>query len=185
MNIYGKDVVLRAIELEDSELIKGMFNDPEIENRVGGWAFPLSLFAQEKWLESHYNDESAARFVIETKEDGAIGILTFTNIDWKNKRADVGIKISSDENRFRGYGTDALMAIMRFAFDELGLHRLEASRLAVNQVSAHLFDKCGFVNEGVKREYIYKGGEYRDLVEASILAAEYYALINTNHYWEK
>ena len=184
MNIYGKEVVLRAIEMEDSELIKDMFNDPEIEHHVGGWAFPLSLFAQEKWLESHYNDQSSARFVIDTKEDGAIGILTFTNIDWKNKRADVGIKISLDENRFKGYGTDAIMAIMRFAFDELGLHRLDSSRLAENQVSAHVFEKCGFVKEGVKREYIYKGGKYRDLVESSILADEYYELINTNHYWE-
>lgn len=184
MNIYGKNVVLRAMEVEDCELIKDMFNDPEIESLVGGWAFPVSLYGQKRWMELHYNnDQSTVRFVIDTKEDGAVGVLTFTEIDWKNKNASVGIKIASNGNRFKGYGTDSIMAIMRYAFDELGLHRLDASRLAMNQVSARLFKKCGFVEEGVKREYIYKGGEYRDLVELGILADEYHELINTNHYW--
>ena len=74
---------------------------------------------------------------------------------------------------------------MRYAFDELGFHRLEATRLAMNRVSARTLEKCGFVEEGIKRDYIYKGGQYRNLVETSILADEYYELINTNHYWEE
>lgn len=184
MNICGKKVVLRAMELEDSKLIIDMFNDPEIENLVGGWSFPISLFAQKKWLESHYKDQDALRFVIDTKEDGPVGILTLTDIDWKNRRAALGFKIASKGDRSKGYGTDAVMAMMRYVFDELGFHRLEATRLAMNQVSASLIAKCGFVEEGVKRDYIFKGGRYRDLVEASILADEYYELVNTNHYWE-
>ena len=76
------------------------------------------------------------------------------------------------------------MAIMRYAFDELGFHRLDVSRLAINEASARILAKCGFVEEGIKREYIYKGGKYIDLVELRILADEYYELINTNHYWE-
>ena len=54
----------------------------------------------------------------------------------------------------------------------------------MNQVSARVLAKCGLMEEGAKREYIYKGGKYRDLVEEIILADEYYELINTNHYWE-
>jgi RimJ/RimL family protein N-acetyltransferase len=183
MNIYGKKVVLRAIEMEDCALIIDMFNDPEIENLVGGWTFPLSLFAQKKWLEAHYNDRDSVRFVIDTEEDGAIGIMTLTAIDWKNRNAELGAKIASKQTRFKGYGTDAMMAIMRYAFDELGFHRLEASRLATNQVSERLLAKCGFVEEGIKRDYIYKGGKYIDLVVASILADEYNQLISTNQYW--
>ena len=72
MNIYGKKVVLRAMELNDCNMIKDMFNSPEMENLVVGWAFPLSLYAQEKWFENHYGDDDY-RFVIESKEDGAVG----------------------------------------------------------------------------------------------------------------
>ena len=185
MNIYGKKVMLRAMEMEDCDLIIDMFNDPEIEDLVGGWAFPLSRFAQKKWLELHYNDQHSLRFVIDTKDDGAVGVFTLTDIDWKNRRAVIGAKLASKGNRSKGYGTDAIMAIMRYVFDELGFHRLDATRLAMNQASAHLLAKCGFAEEGVKRECIYKGGKYRDLVIAGILAEEYYELIDKTHYWEK
>lgn len=184
MNIYGKKVVLRAMEMGDCKLIIDMFNDPAIENLVGGWALPLSMFSQQKWLEQHYNDQNAFRFVIDTKEDGAVGIITLTEINWKNRSASLGAKIASKDNRSKGYGTDALMAMMRYVFDELGFHRLEATRLAINQASARLLKKLGFTEEGVKREYIYKGGKYIDLVIESILAVEYYELIDKNHYWE-
>ena len=185
MNIKGRIVTLRQMTLSDMQMVCDMFNDPEIESLVGGWAFPVSLYAQKKWLESHYNDQDSFRFVIDTKEDGPIGIFALTDIDWKNRRAAVGAKLALKENRSKGYGTDAMMAMMRYVFDELGFHRLDATRLATNQTSAHILEKCGFAKEGVKREYIFKGGKYIDLVETGILADEYYAMINANHYWEE
>lgn len=184
MNIYGKKVVLRAMEKTDCEMVRGMFNDPEIEDLVVGWAFPVSQFAQEKWLEAHYGDQINFRFVIETEEDGAVGIATLTDIDWKNRRATHGIKLANRERRTKGIGTDTVMAIMRYAFDELGLHRLDGSWFDTNAASKGLYKKCGWVEEGIKREYIYKKGEFRDLTVVGILASEYYALIEKNHYWD-
>ena len=126
MNIFGKKVVLRAMEFSDCELVKEMFNDPEIEDLVVGWAFPLSQYAQEKWYEKHFSDQDF-RFIIETKDDGAIGVATLSDIDWKNKMAHHGIKLAKKDIRGKGYGTDAVMAIMRYAFDELGLNRSNGS----------------------------------------------------------
>ena len=141
MNILGKKVVLRAIELSDCEIIRGMFNDAQMEDLVVGWAFPVSRYAQEKWLEKHYDDQNSFRFVIETEADGPIGIATLTNIDWKNRRATHGIKLSSNEHRGKGVGTDAVMALMRYAFDELGLHRLDSSWFETNAASIALYKK--------------------------------------------
>ena len=59
------------MEKQDCEMVRELFNDPEIENLVVGWAFPLSSYAQEKWFENHYADNTNFRFVIETPEDGA------------------------------------------------------------------------------------------------------------------
>ena len=184
MNIYGKKVVLRAIELSDCEMIRGMFNDAQMEDLVVGWAFPISQFAQEKWLETHYADQNSFRFIIETKEDGPVGIATLVDIDWKNRRAEHGIKLSSKECRTKGIGTDAVMALMRYAFDELGLHRLDGSWFSNNAASIGLYKKCGWSEEGVRREYVYKRGEFRDLTVVGILDKDYYALIECNHYWE-
>ncbi len=184
MNIYGKKVVLRAMEKEDCEMIREMFNDPEIENLVVGWALPVSKYAQEKWFENYYNDQKNFRFVIETKEDGAIGIATLTDIDWKNRRATHGIKLLSKQVRTKGIGTDTVMAIMRYAFDELQLNRLDGSWFADNLPSRTMYMKCGWKEEGVKREYVFKNGQYRDLVIVGVLVSDYHSLIASNHYWD-
>lgn len=182
MNIYGKKVVLRAMEKDDCELVREMFNDPEIENLVVGWSFPLSQYAQEKWYELHYDDRDF-RFVIETPEDGAVGIATLTDIDWKNRMAYHGIKLANRERRGKGIGTDAVMAIMRYAFDELGLNRLNGSWFPENIPSKNMYMKCGWKEEGVRKNYIFKHGKYRDLIETGVLAENYYDLIAKNNYW--
>lgn len=184
MNILGKKVILRAMEKSDCEMAREMFNDPEMENLVVGWAFPVSSYAQERWFEDHYGDKTNFRFVIETAEDGPVGIATLIDIDWKNRRAGQGIKLASKEYRSKGIGTDAVMAIMRYAFDELGLNRLDSSWLEDNNVSRAMYKKLGWVEEGVKRQYIYKQGRYKDLVVGGILASEYYDLVRKSHYWE-
>lgn len=184
MNIYGKRVILRAMEMEDCEMVRKMFNDPELENLVVGYAFPISQYAQEKWFESHYNDQNNFRFIIETPEDGAIGIATLTDIDWKNRHATHGIKLFKKEVRTKGIGTDTVMAIMRYAFDELQLNRLNGSWFDDNLPSKNMYMKCGWKEEGVKREYVFKRGKYRDLTIVGVLAKDYYTLIEDNYYWE-
>lgn len=183
MNIYGNKVILRAMEKSDSEFVRDMFNDPELENLVVGWAFPLSMYSQEQWFANHHADQKNFRFIIETPEDGAVGIATLTDIDWKNKRAMHGIKLANKRSRSKGIGTDAVMAIMRYAFDELGFHRLDGGWFGDNVASIRLYSRLGWKAEGVRREYIYKGGEYRDLVVVGILASDYYKLVESGKYW--
>jgi len=183
MNIYGKFIVLRAMQQADMEMIVEMFNSPEIESLVQGWTFPMSLEQQNKWFERNINDQSDFHFVIECPNEGAVGIATLKDIDWKNRRAGQGIKIRSSKYRARGIGTDTVMAIMRYAFDELGLHRLDSGRFEDNIASRKLYEKCGWHTEGRRREYIYKNGSWRDWVYMGILESEYRKLIEETRYW--
>ena len=183
MNIKGKCVTLRAIEKQDLELMREMLNDPEIENLVIGWAFPVSKYQQEQWYEKNINDRNNLRFIIETAADGAVGIATLNNIDWKNRRATHGVKLAKRDNRTKGIGTDAVMAVMKYAFDELQLNRLDGSWFDENTASKSLYQKCGWVVEGRIRSCIYKNGKYRDLDIVGILREDYYSLIKKNNYW--
>lgn len=184
MNIYGRKVILRAMEPKDAGILREMFNDPKMEENVVGWAFPVSQYSQERWLETHFADEKDKRFMIETKEGVSIGAISLMHIDWKNRCAGHGLKIAAKEYRMQGIGTDAVMAIMRYTFDELNLHRLEGCILDNNAVSLALYTKCGWSREGVKREGIYKNGRFHDLIVVGILEQDYRALISKNHYWD-
>lgn len=163
---------MRAMEKRDCEMVREMFNDSEMESMVVGWAFPISSYAQEKWFENNYNNTTDFRLIIETPENGSVGVATLTGIDWKNRRATHGIKLQNVQNRSKGIGTETIMAIMRYAFDELQLHRLDGSRFVDNFPSRNVYMKCGWVEEGIRRNYICKGGKYRDLVITGILAEE-------------
>lgn len=184
MNIKGKFVTLRAIEKCDMELLKEMFNDEEIEKLVVGWAFPVSSHQQNLWFESNVSNNINLRFMIETPEDGTVGLATLTDIDWKNRKASHGIKLATRKTRTKGIGTDAVMAIMRYAFDELQLNRLDGSILDYNNISKGLYcKKCGWVVEGTYRKYIFKNGKYHDLLIVGILNEEYQRLIELKNYW--
>jgi len=185
MNIKGKRVILRAMGREDMKMICDMFNDPELENLVVGWSFPISLEQQNHWYDTHINDNNNFRFVIEVPGEGTVGIATLTGIDWKNRIATHGIKLANVENRSKGIGTDVVMAIMRYAFDELQLHRLETTQFEENIASCKLYRKCGWKEEGRKRECIYKRGTYRDLIVVGILDSDYRELVNKTNYWDE
>lgn len=184
MEIKGKFVTLRAAGKQDMQLVCDMFNDPELENYVVGWAFPLSLEQQNAWFEKNMGDQHNFRFIIETQDDGAVGIATLTNIDWKNRHATHGIKLSSKEKRTKGIGTDTVMAIERYVFDELGLHRLNSSRFEFNVGSERLYKKCGWKDEGVQRDFVYKNGEWRNLVVMGLLESDYREIEKKMHYWD-
>ena len=184
MEIKGKFVTLRAPRREDMQLICDMFNDPELENCVVGWAFPLSIEQQNAWFDKNMGDPNNLRFIIDTPEDGPVGVATLTNIDWKNRRASHGIKLATMENRTKGIGTDAVMALQRYVFDELCFHRLESARFEFNIRSEKLFKKCGWKDEGLKRDCIFKKGEWRNLVIMGVLESDYREAVKKLHYWD-
>ncbi|MBR0257904.1 MAG: GNAT family N-acetyltransferase [Synergistaceae bacterium] len=185
MYLYGKKVILRAVEEEDTEMLRELTNSPDFERMIVGWAFPISKKDQREWFMNCHNSESRLRFTIETEQDGAVGMIGLKNIDWKNGSAEgLGIRIAKREIRSRGLGTDAQLTLMRYAFEELRLNRINASVLSYNAPSLKMCEKVGFKVEGVKRRAIYKGGKFHDLVILGCLKSDYEELIASNHYWE-
>ena len=178
MNIKGRIVTLRAMEEEDQEMLREMVNNPEVEKMVGGYSFPTSKQQQIKWFINNSNTQNNLRLIIETEEDGAIGFANIVNIDWKNRSAFHGIKVANKKLRSRGIGTDTVMAVMRYAFEELQLNRLETTILGYNEASKKVFlEKCGWKVEGIKRESVYKSNGYHNELMVGILKEDYEKLI--------
>lgn len=186
MILKGKKVILRAVEEEDLEMLRELTNDPEFEKMVIGWAYPISKKDEAEWYANQKNGLGNLRYTIETEADGAIGMIGLRDIDWKNGEATGGgMRIARKEIRTRGLATDAWMTLMRYAFDELRLNRINGSALVYNTASIKVCERVGFKNEGIKRQAVYKNGQFHDVIYYGCLRSDYEALIAENHYWDE
>lgn len=174
MNIYGEKILLRAMEPEDMEMYREMVNDPEIERMIGGWSFPVSSVEQRQWYERAVTDKRNLRFTIELPGEGAVGMVNLVDIDWRYRSGFHGMKLRSGAPKRQGIGTDAVMTLMYYAFEELQFVRLDGSWGEYNKKSLELYKKCGWIVEGVKEKAIFRSGRYYSLYIGGILAEGYY-----------
>lgn len=186
MNIKGKNVTLRAIEIEDLEILKKWANEPEIQYWLGGWHFPTNMEDQKKWFGGLSANSLNQRFAIETEDLGLIGTANLVDIDWKNKNAFHGMMLGDKDIRGKGYGVDTVMAVLRFAFEELGLERIDGSMIEYNEASLKMYiGKCGWKEEGRQRNWYFRKNRYWDRIIVGITKQDYFDLIESNNYWEK
>lgn len=184
MNILGKSVVLRSIEMEDLVLLHQWANDPEIQYWLGGWHFPTNMEDQKKWFQSLNVVSVHQRFAIETKEHGLIGTANIVDIDWKNKNAFHGMLLGDKEIRGKGYAVDAVMAVMKYSFEELGLNRLDGSMIEYNEASLKMYiGKCGWKEEGRQRNWYFRKNRYWDRINVGVTKEDYFELVSKNNYW--
>ena len=81
--------------------------------------------------------------------------------------------IGGSENQGRGRGTFAVNEMLKHAFYNLNLQRVELTVLENNERAKHLYEKCGFRFEGVKRKSNYKNGVFVNMLMYSILREEF------------
>lgn len=173
MNIYGEKVLLRAIEPGDNALLLNLINDPDTEKMLGGGSFPVSEAGQAKWITEQIGRNDVLRCIVadQNAPDQGIGTVILSDIDQKNGIAQVHVKLAAT-GRHKGYGTDALKALVDYAFKQMRLHCVYAHVLSYNEPSQKLFCKCGFQKEGILRARAYKDGNYVDAISYSILNDE-------------
>jgi RimJ/RimL family protein N-acetyltransferase len=184
MNIHGKIVRLRAIEPEDLPLLQHWGNDPTIQRLLGGWHFPTSTVDQRAWLASLNCQSSDQRWAVELPEVGLVGTANLVAIDWKNRTAFHGMLLGNREHQQRGLGRDTIMAVMRYAFDELGLEHLDGDMIEYNSASLKTYvERCGWQIQGRKPAWYYREGRRWDKIIVGISAAQYRALAERIGYW--
>lgn len=184
MNIKGKVISLRAIERGDLELLNKWANDPEIQYMLGGWHAPSSMVVMEDWLKRISSDSLNQRLAIQHDELGLIGTANLVDINWKDKNAFHGMLLGDKDIRGKGIGVDVVFSIMRYAFEELGLNRLDGSIIDYNEASKKLYlGKCGWKIEGTLRQWYWRKNSFWDKIVVGVTRQDYFDLVKSTNYW--
>ena len=173
--LIGERVRLRALEREDINTLTRWMNDPEVRDNLLVFA-PISTHAEERWLEGLLDRSDDYVFGVEALVEGKwrhVGNVGLHGIDRHHRRAEIGIVIGEKDAWGMGYGSEAMALMMRFAFHELGLHRIELEVFETNLRALKTYRALGFVEEGVRRESIFKGGRFIDALHMGVLRPEF------------
>lgn len=140
-------------------------------------AEPPHLFspkAIQQWFEKVLENKNAFEFAIRTlAEDRLIGEIGLDGVDWVQSDAFVGIAIGEKEYWGKGYGSDAMRVLMRYAFLELNLHRVSLTVFGYNPRAIRSYEKVGYVHEGCWRQFLNKDGCRYDMLFMGALREEW------------
>ena len=126
-----------------------------------------------KYIETRYDAGDFYDWAVVERSSGKmIGTCGFTRIDMPNNTGEIGY-VLNPEFHDKGYGTEAAKEALRFGFDVIGLHRIEARFMAGNNASLHVMDKLGMTFEGFRRESMLVKGKYRTIGTSAILFDDY------------
>jgi diamine N-acetyltransferase len=160
-----EEISLRAPEPEDLELLYNWENNQNYWI-ISNTSSPFSRYILRKYIQNSHKDiyeTGQLRLMIDLiAENKTIGTIDIFDYDPFHKRAGIGILIADESSRRKGYATMALRCLIRYCFSTLHLHQLYCNILANNTESMELFKKQGFIQSGIKKEWVSTGEEYLD-----------------------
>lgn len=165
---------LRELARKDLESINKWRNNHTLIDFLGAPYRYINIDVDIKWYENYMaNRATTVRCAIVEEDDEILGLVSLTDINHMNQSAELHIMIGDSENQGKGLGTFAVKEILNHAFNNMNLHRVELGVLESNTRAIHLYEKCGFVREGLKREFCYKNGKFENLLVYSCLKNEF------------
>jgi [ribosomal protein S5]-alanine N-acetyltransferase len=169
---------LRQFTLEDAPAVYKICDHPGIASTTQFISSPYSLKEATEWIAPQkHNFEIQWMFIwaLEKKSNRQVIGMASLTLNHDNLYAELGYWIDV-EHWGMGYATEAASALLKFGFETLRLHRIEANFMKRNPASGRVMDKIGMQYEGLRREAIIKYGQYEDMLYYSILAKEFWLL---------
>lgn len=158
---------LNPLTQADSPRVAALAGDRRIHDKTLTVPHPYTVRDAENWICTHathwarWREDWTMNFAIRGKADGALmGVIGLVGVP-RHKRAELGYWLGVP---FWGCGfmTEAAKAVVEFAFETLGINRLESGVFDGNTASISVLRKVGFVEEGMLRQRFLKGGKFVD-----------------------
>jgi ribosomal-protein-alanine N-acetyltransferase len=166
-------LTLRAMSLDDLDDYLRIRADPQVLRYVGADPDTLEQARQriELGLEG-VREGKSIRWAITDRQSGAfLGSGGFWRWDQRHFRAEIGYDLAP-RHWGKGLMTEAVGAMLRFGFERMGLHSVEANTDPLNEGSKRVLLKLGFRQEGYLRESFFYAGKFLDTAVFSLLQAD-------------
>ena len=169
--LRGEEVYLRSLEKRDINVCWEICTDEKVREYDGGYY----ILPPREYMLTHFDEFFTAKrkfLSIINKNEVVVGYITYKEYEDSIGVYDIGITIGS---RFwsRGYGKDAIKALLEFLFMQKGANRVELEVVAYNNRAINLYKGCGFIIEGKKRKRYFANGKHNDTYIMGILRDEY------------
>ena len=173
--LESERLVLRSLADGDVPALFEIFGDADA---MRFWSWPA--FTREEQARALLDDirrHFAARTLFQwgiarKSDDVVIGTVTLFQVDHEHRRCEIGFALSRSAWG-QGIATEAVTRIIRFAFEELGLHRIEADPDPQNLASIRVLERQGFKHEGLLRERYFLNGQGMDAAYYGLLRREW------------
>ena len=168
---HEKDPQVESLWTHDLTWMRALSRQP---------AIPLSIAQMKKRYEAIEKEVDESKrlfhFTIRGKEDNRLlGFVRIEWIEWTHGTCSLKLAIGDPLERSKGYGSEAMQLILRFAFNELNLYRLSAVMGEDNPQAKKFFKKFGFVEEVRRRKALMRDGQTWDSIHLGILRDEWLA----------
>ncbi len=170
--INDGNLFLRKISKDDIEFVFQSLNDKDLITFLS--LGPLKTLEHSKRLVRGYlrywDNKLQFNYIIEIHDVDIlkIGSISLWNVNWKHHRAQIGIWLIPSFWR-KGLAEKSLNLLKNIAFHHLKINRLEAYIAKENRRSINMFERCGFTEEGILKEYLNFQGSYQDAVVMACL----------------
>ncbi len=167
-------LILRELEASDcSADYVGWLADPEINRFLETRFSPQNEASVIAFIEGVRSRSDEFLFGMFLREGGRhIGNIKVGPIKPHHRLADVSLLVGARDCWGRGYAAEAIAAVSRYAFEELGVLKLSASMYAPNRGSEQAFLKVGYKDEGLRRQHYELDGDRCDLIELGLLPSD-------------
>ena len=176
--IRGTSIILRAMEPQDVDLMMIFENDTDIWP-VSGTLVPYSRYTLDQFYKNAVQDIYTARqlrlaieLIKESHRGPTIGYVDLFDFEPQNRRAGVGILIGDHKERNKGYATEALKLLCKYAREILNFQQLYCHIDNENKGSLRLFERAGFVKCGELKDWIVFDGKWRDVTMMQYLRSK-------------
>ena len=165
--IVGERLYLSPMNVEDAEAYTKWMNSRDVTDNLNNTCRVCTVEIERNYIASKTSTDYDFSIVL---NDGTlIGNVSLMNLNLISGTASLGIFIGEEENRNKGYGTEAMKLLVDYGFNILRLHNIDLSVFSFNERAIKSYEKVGFKEYGRRHESYFLDGKYHDEIFMEIV----------------